>query len=115
MPKKQRQKPLEKKEWRRRGNSNLTGTLNTFMNSLEDSNDSDSTTKKLDVVLTLVHDNIKRSLDLRNFNTSDIKSDAKQIFDIKLKYQSTQLKDDADLRIVNKLYNKHKKLSALMS
>jgi hypothetical protein len=105
MPKKQKPKPLEKKEWRRRGNSNLTGTLNTFMNSLEDSNDSDTTIKKLNVVLTLVHDNIKRSLDLRNFDTSDIK----------LKYQSTQLKDKTDLKIVNSLYNKHKKLSALMS
>lgn len=115
MPKKQRPKPLEKKEWRRRGNSNLTGTLNTFMNSLEDENDSDSITKKLDVVLTLVHDNIKRSLDLRNFNTPDIKSDAKQIFDILMKYRSTKLKDNTDLKIVNKLYNKHKKLSALMS
>jgi len=115
MPKKQRPKPLEKKEWRRRGNSNLTGTLNTFMNSLEDENDSDSITKKLDVVLTLVHDNIKRSLDLRNFDSADIKSDAKQVFDILMKYRSTKLKDDTDLRIVNKLYNKHKKLSVLMS
>ena len=115
MPKKQRQKPLEKKEWSKRGNSDLTKNLNTFMNSLEDTNGSDTTSKKLDVVLTLIHDNIKRSLELRNFDTPDIKSDATKVFDIKLKYQSTQLKDDTDLRIVNRLYNKHKKLSALMS
>jgi len=85
------------------------------MNSLEDKNDPDSTIKKLDVVVALIHDNIKRSKDLRNFNTPDIKSDAKQIFDILMKYRSTKLKDDTDLRIVNKLYNKHKKLTALMS
>ena len=115
MPKKQKPKPLEKKEWRQRGNSNLTGTLNTFMNSLEDENDSDSTIKKLDIVLALIHDNIKRSTGLRNFDSADIKSDAKKVFDILMKYRSTKLKDNTDLKIVNKLYNKHKKLSALMS
>jgi len=75
----------------------------------------DDIIKTLNMVSSLVGDNIRKSKDLTNFDTDDFKSDASKLLNIKMKYEATRLKDNSDLKLANKIYNKHKRLSALMN
>lgn len=70
---------------------------------------------KLNFISSLIGDNIRKSKDSANFDTEDLKSDASTLLNIKMKYEATQIKDVKDLKLANKIYNKHKRLSALMS
>ena len=75
----------------------------------------DDVIEKLNYISSLVGDNIRKSKDSINFDTDDFKSDASTLLNIKMKYEATQIKDAKDLKLANKIYNKHKRLSALMS
>ena len=75
----------------------------------------DDIIQTLNMISGLVGDNIRKSKDLTNFDTEDFKSDATKLLNIKMKYEATRLKDNSDLKQANKIYNKHKRLSALMN
>ena len=75
----------------------------------------DDVIRKFNYISSLVGDNIRKSKDSANFDTEDFKSDASTLLNLKMKYEATMIKDTKDLKLANKIYNKHKRLSALMS
>ena len=75
----------------------------------------DDVIRKFNYISSLIGDNIRKSKDSANFDTKDFKSDASTLLNLKMKYETTTIKDTKDLKLANKIYNKHKRLSALMS
>ncbi len=71
---------------------------------------------KLDKVLDLIKINIKLSAGHSNFDIEEYKDDKNKIFNIKSKYLSTGIKPAKDaLKDINKIFNKHKRISKLLS
>ena len=60
--------------------------------------------------------NIKLAKGHANFDTEEYVMDKNNIFDVKVKYTSTGIKPaKSALKNMNKIYNKHKRLSKLLS
>jgi len=66
-------------------------------------------------VLDLTSANVSRSRELSNFPTEEYQKDNTAIFDIKIKYTSTDIKDPTDFKFVNQIYHKHNRLAKLMT
>jgi hypothetical protein len=67
------------------------------------------------MISSLIGDNIRTSKDLTNFDTHIFKEEASTLLNIRMKYEATLLKDVKDLKLANKIYNKHKRLAVLMN
>jgi hypothetical protein len=71
---------------------------------------------KFDKALSLIKINIKLATGHANFDTEEYVNDKNRIFDVKSKYTSTGIKPAKDaLKELNKVYNKHKRISKLLS
>jgi hypothetical protein len=71
---------------------------------------------KFDRVISLIKINIKLANGHANFDTEEYVVDKNNIFDVKVKYTSTGIKPNKGaLKDMNKIYNKHKRLSKLLS
>jgi|TARA_B110000908_G_scaffold89399_1_gene106389 hypothetical protein len=75
----------------------------------------DDVIKTLNMISSLIGDNIRTSKDLANFDTHIFKEEASTLLNIRMKYEATLLKDVKELKLANKIYNKHKRLSVLMN
>ena len=76
----------------------------------------DELLNKFDKVISLIKINIKLAKDHANFDTEEYVMDKNSIFDVKVKYTSTGIKPaKSALKDMNKIYNKHKRLSKLLS
>jgi len=76
----------------------------------------DELLNKFDRVISLIKINIKLASGHANFDTEEYVVDKNKIFDVKIKYTSTGIKPaKSALKSMNKIYNKHKRLSKLLS
>jgi len=76
----------------------------------------DELLNKFDKVISLIKINIKLANGHANFDTEEYVIDKNNIFDVKVKYTSTGIKPAKDaLKYMNSIYNKHKRLSKLLS
>ena len=76
----------------------------------------DELLNKFDKVISLIKINIKLASGHANFDTEEYVMDKNSIFDVKVKYTSTGIKPaKGALKDMNKIYNKHKRLSKLLS
>jgi hypothetical protein len=76
----------------------------------------DELIKKIDRVISLIKINIKLANGHANFDTEEYVIDKNTVFDVKIKYTSTGIKPAKNaLKDMNKIYNKHKRLSKLLS
>ena len=76
----------------------------------------DELLNKFDKVISLIKINIKLAKGHANFDTEEYVMDKNNIFDVKVKYTSTGIKPaKSALKNMNKIYNKHKRLSKLLS
>jgi len=73
--------------------------------------------EKIDMITTLISDNInivKRS-GTTNFDISDYQLDSKLVFNIKAAIAATDIIQDDDLKSLNKLYKKHQQLNKIFT
>ena len=75
----------------------------------------DDVIETLNMISSLIGDNIRTSKDLANFDTHIFKEEASTLLNIRMKYEATLIKDAKDLKLANKIYNKHKRLAVLMN
>jgi hypothetical protein len=96
-------------------NYKLEGAVNSFFDSI-DSKDirTDSVVKTIDGLIKLISVNIRLAKGHENFNIEEWKDEKNSIFDLRVKYIATKIKNKSDFKDANKLYNKHKKLQDLL-
>lgn len=96
-------------------NYKLEGAVNSFFDSI-DSKDikTDSVVKTIDGLIKLISVNIRLARGHENFNIEEWKDEKNSIFDLRVKYIATKIKNKSDFKEANKLYNKHKKLQDLL-
>ena len=92
---------------------NLHQSLDTIFSGSQ--NPGDDIVDNLNLIYSLIGDNIRRSKDLTNFDTDIFKLDAGVILKIRMRYEATFIRVNSELKLANELYNKHKRLSALMN
>ena len=99
--------------------SNLLGKLGSIFNITEEvPNDTfnskiESVLHKLKALKGLIVLNISNTEGKKNFNTVEYVDDRKMVVDIEFKIQSTGSIDKDDLKVMNKLYKKHKQVKQL--
>jgi hypothetical protein len=81
-----------------------------------DAGKDDELLNKFDRTISLIKINIKLASGHANFDTEEYVVDKNKVFDVKIKYTSTGIKPaKGALKDMNKIYNKHKRLSKLLS
>ena len=83
--------------------------------SIEDNNiQKDSVVETIDKIIKLISVNIKLGKGHENFDVDSWQKESSRMFDLRVKYIATKIKDKSDFRVANKIYNKHKKLQNLL-
>jgi len=96
-------------------NYKLDSAVNTFFDSIEDNNiQKDSVVETIDKIIKLISVNIKLGKGHENFDVDSWQKESSRMFDLRVKYIATKIKDKSDFRVANKIYNKHKKLQNLL-
>ena len=96
-------------------NYKLEGAVNSFFDSIDNKDlRNDSIVKTIDGLIKLISVNIRLAKGHENFDVEEWKKEKNSIFDLRVKYIATKIKDKKDFKRANKLYNKHKKLQDLL-
>lgn len=97
--------------------SRVNSIIDAFMNPSTDVHKKQKVYEKIDMITTLISDNInivKRS-GTTNFDISDYQLDSKLVFNIKAAIAATDIIQDDDLKSLNKLYKKHQQLNKIFT
>ncbi len=96
-------------------NYKLDSAVNTFFNSIEDNDiQNDGVVETIDKIIKLISINIKLGKGHNNFDVELWQQERSRMFDLRVKYVATKIKNKSDFKEANKLYNKHKKLQNLL-
>ena len=68
---------------------------------------------KLKTLKRLIALNISNTKDKKNFNNDEYIQDRKSVVDLEFKVQSSNQSDTDDLKVMNQLYKKHKRIKQL--
>ena len=96
-------------------NYKLEGAVNSFFDSIDNKGiRNDDIVNTIDGIIKLISVNIRLGKGHENFNISEWIEEKNSMFDLRVKYIATKIKNKADFKRANKLYNKHKKLQDLL-
>ena len=96
-------------------NYKLDGAVNSFFDSIDNKDiRNDDVIETIDGIIKLISVNIRLGKGHENFDISEWIEEKNSIFDLRVKYIATKIKNKSDFRRANKLYNKHKKLQGLL-
>ena len=96
-------------------NYKLDSAVNSFFDSIDNNSiKRDSIVETIDGVIKLISVNIRLGKGHENFDTEEWIKEKNQLFDLRVNYVATKIKQKNDFKVANKLYNKHKKLQGLL-
>ena len=97
-------------------NYKLDGAVNSFFDSIDSKEiRNDSIIETIDNIIKLISVNIRLAKGHDNFDVEEWKGEKNIMFDLRVKYIATKIKNKSDFKKANKLYNKHKKLKGLLA
>lgn len=97
-------------------NYKLDDAVNSFFDSIDKGTiQKDSIIETIDKVIKLISINIRLGKGHDNFDTDNWITEKNWLFDLRVKYIATKIKNKSDFKKANKLYNKHKKLQSLLA